>query len=98
MSVSSPATRRHEVQSPTATTRLPDNAAVQEDEQFERWAWEDLEPAPSSLTGSVDDDQPQQSICESLEPSTSPTAGSSYKTDYVLMAAVCAIIVFLWMQ
>ncbi|MDH3602093.1 MAG: hypothetical protein OEU26_20975 [Candidatus Tectomicrobia bacterium] len=98
MSVFSPVMQRHEVQASTATTRLPDSPATGDDEQSDRWLWEDSESAPASLTVSFDDDQPQQSICEGREPSTASPIGNSYKVDYVMMAAVFAIIVFLWMQ
>jgi hypothetical protein len=74
MSVSSPVMPRHEVQSSTATTRLPDSSAV------------------------LDDDRSQQSICEGGKPSTSSPIGHSYKADYLVMAAVFAIVVFLWMH
>jgi hypothetical protein len=98
MSVSLPVMPRHEVQSSTATTRLPDRPTVLDDEQLEQWLWEIPEAAPASLTVNVDDDPSQQSICEGREPSTSSPIGHSYKADYLVMAAVFAIIVFLWMQ
>ena len=98
MSVSSPVMPRHEVQSSTATTRLPDSPAVLDDEQLERWLGEIPEAAPASLMVSVDDDPSQQSICEGWEPSTSSSIGHAYKADCLVMAAVFAIVVFLWMQ
>jgi hypothetical protein len=98
MSISSPVMPRHEVQSSTATTRLPDRPAVRDDEQLERRLWEIPKAVPASLPVSFDDDLSQQSICEGREPSISSPIGHSYKADYLVMAAVFAIIVFLWMQ
>ena len=98
MRVSPSVMPRHEAPSASVTTKLPDSPAGLDDEQLERWAWEDAEPAPSLLPVSFDEDQPQPSICDGLEPSPSSPVGDSYKADYVVMAAVCAIIVFLWMQ
>jgi hypothetical protein len=98
MSVSSPVVPRHEMQSSTATTRLPDSPAGLDEEQLERWLWEISESAPASPTVRVDDDRSQPSICEDWEPSTSSPIGHSYQADYLVMAAVFAIVAFLWMQ
>jgi len=98
MSVSSPVMPRHELQSSTATTRLPDSPAGLDNEQLERWLCEIPEAAPTSLTVSVDDDPLQQSICKGRTPSTASPTGHSYKADYLVMVAVFTIIVFLWMQ
>jgi hypothetical protein len=98
MSVSSPVIPRYEVQSSTATTRLSDRSAVLDDRQVERLLWEIPEAEPASLTVSFDNDQSQESICEGREPSTSSPRGHSYKADSLVMVAVFAIIVFLWMQ
>lgn len=98
MSVSSPVMLRHEVQSSTATTRLPDSPAVLDDEQLEQWLWEIPESAPALLMVSVDEDRSQQSICEGWELSTSSPIGHSYRADCLVMVAVFAIVAFLWMQ
>jgi hypothetical protein len=97
MSVSSPVMPRPETPSSTVTPRLPGSLDTLDDEQLKRWVWEGSEPAPTSPTGNVDD-QPQQSVVEGLEPSPSSRTGKPYKADCVLMAAVFAIIFFLWMQ
>jgi hypothetical protein len=90
--------QRYEVSLSTVTTRLSGSPTTLNDEQWEEGIGEGLEPEPVSLTSCFDDDQPQPSICQGLEPAPSSPTGHSCKADYALMAAVCAIIVFLWMQ
>jgi hypothetical protein len=46
----------------------------------------------------LDDEPLERWLWKGREPSTSSSIGHSYKADYLVMTAVFAIIVLLWMQ